>query len=583
MAKMLKLGRKFSMTRPSVKSIYRNVLQHKFLLLFFILITTIFLLNSLHILFPDEYDNMLGGLLITRGKLPYIDYFAHHGPGAYFVAAAITIFSGAKVVYFRIIYNFLISVLLFCNFYLLSKKIKFNHTFYYLFLILVSLLSIYFWGHIMLADSVVAWLLIVPYSLIFLKMYLRKKMNLGDIWLISISTFFILLTSLTYVFAIFFLVLFSLIYYLQTNRNLNLHTLVKLFVIYITPYLVFVFYLIVTGSMAEYIFQNFTYNIQYYAFDINGVPATRPLSYALAIYELFADKFIAALRLSKDLNFKYPLVPTLVVGNSVLFVNLLIKKRFHLLLLILLVLGFVCVRSNPLDTSETDFHGAPYVVLALFNTCFVLTLIWESLKLKGLKLSKILNVVFFVYLGTYMIFFTIFCWKFFSNKVYLAATKKITLINNHSAVADYINLLTSKDDYVWVGPFAFEEWVYLQSNSPSKYYWILGAHAKSEKIRGEIVQDFEVHKPKVIVFNNLYSQFNQFPKDFHWLLLDWMEDKYFRLSDLNSEQKQYEPTIKIFRSITLDYEFERDFYFDKSRKDEIVTELINNNLIKKAN
>lgn len=569
------------MTLPSAKTVYRKALQHKFLLLFFISITAIFLLNSLHILYPDEYDNVLGGLLITRGKLPYIDYFAHHGPGAYFLAAVIAIFSGAKIVYFRIIYNFLISIFLISNLYLLSKKIKFNHVFYYLFLLLASLLSIYFWGHIMLADSMVAWLLIAPYSLIFLKIYFRKKIDLRDIWFISISTCLILLTSLTYIFAIFFLVLFSLIYYLQTNRNLNLRILIKLLAIYATPYLLFVFYLLITGSMSEYIFQNFTYNIRYYASDIGGAQAASPLSYALAIYENFADKFITALRLSKDLNFKYPLVPTLAVGNSILLINLLIKKRFRLLLLILLVLGFVCVRSNPLDTSETDYQGASYVVLALFNTCFALTVIWEDLKLKKTKFLKILSSIFFAYLGIYTVFLVIFCWKVFSNKVYLAVTRKITLINNHSAVANYINLLANKDEYVWVGPFAFEEWVYVQGKSPSKYYWILGAHAKSEKIKREIVQDFEAHRPKIIVFNNLYSQFNQFPIDFHWVVLDWVEGKYFQLSDLNSEQIQYEPVIETFRSITLDYEFERDFYFDKSRKDEIITELIDNNLIKK--
>jgi hypothetical protein len=68
-----------------------------------LLIAFVFLANSSHEKYPDEFDNICGGWLIRNGKVLYRDFFTHHNPLAYYLSAIITFFSGQSFVKFRII------------------------------------------------------------------------------------------------------------------------------------------------------------------------------------------------------------------------------------------------------------------------------------------------------------------------------------------------------------------------------------------------------------------------------------------------------------------------------------------------
>ncbi|SDQ09680.1 GtrA family protein [Quadrisphaera sp. DSM 44207] len=60
------------------------------------------LANSLiGLTFADEHDNFMGGVLLTRGELPYQDYHSHHMPLAYYAAGVIAFFTGSDFVLFR--------------------------------------------------------------------------------------------------------------------------------------------------------------------------------------------------------------------------------------------------------------------------------------------------------------------------------------------------------------------------------------------------------------------------------------------------------------------------------------------------
>ena len=53
----------------------------------FIILFCLFLINSVHTSYPDEFENILGGFYINQGRLPYIGFFTHHGPFTYFFAS----------------------------------------------------------------------------------------------------------------------------------------------------------------------------------------------------------------------------------------------------------------------------------------------------------------------------------------------------------------------------------------------------------------------------------------------------------------------------------------------------------------
>jgi hypothetical protein len=58
--------------------------------------------------FADETDNLLGGLLITRGYRLYVDFFSSHMPLAYYVAAVPALAGAATLEQFRVFTNLLL-------------------------------------------------------------------------------------------------------------------------------------------------------------------------------------------------------------------------------------------------------------------------------------------------------------------------------------------------------------------------------------------------------------------------------------------------------------------------------------------
>jgi hypothetical protein len=58
--------------------------------------------------FADETDNLLGGLLLTRGERLYVDYFSSHMPLAYYVSAIPALFGASTLEHFRVFSNALL-------------------------------------------------------------------------------------------------------------------------------------------------------------------------------------------------------------------------------------------------------------------------------------------------------------------------------------------------------------------------------------------------------------------------------------------------------------------------------------------
>ncbi len=79
--------------------------KHYITALFVLVMLGIFLINTVHEQYPDEFDNILGGWYILHGRLIYTGFFTHHGPVAYYIAALVEIFSGQSFVRFRIVYS----------------------------------------------------------------------------------------------------------------------------------------------------------------------------------------------------------------------------------------------------------------------------------------------------------------------------------------------------------------------------------------------------------------------------------------------------------------------------------------------
>ena len=179
--------------------------RHYFTVLFVIVMLGIFLINTLHQSYPDEFDNILGGWYILHGRLIYTGFFTHHGPVAYFLAALVEIFSGRSFVRFRIVYSIFLLAYFLWTYYFLNKRVGIIKSRPYLYFIPVIGIrsNTYFWGHMLLADSISGFFLTPVYVLMLLKIVYRENLIKKDFVFISVLTALAQLSSLTYTYLIF--------------------------------------------------------------------------------------------------------------------------------------------------------------------------------------------------------------------------------------------------------------------------------------------------------------------------------------------------------------------------------------------
>lgn len=565
------------------------LLKRKNLFILLFVLFAIFFINAFHEEYPDEYDSILGGKFIMQGKLIYKDWFQHHQPGAYILASLILPFTGISFVRFRIILSFVFFGINVLGAAIIKKRIK-NHTFnisYYLaFLFLVAVSGTYFWWQMLLADTLSAYLFIPAYSLLFLKIFYNDKLSEKDISIITILSFFGWFTSMTYVYLTGFINILTFFVYFRSKVKIFklkfiLDAFFRFFIIAAFPYFIFAIYLLITGSLKDYIFSAFTYNTNYYIYNAEHAVGSsiNPVRYSITIGVNFLNNFWPALTIIKGFNLESPLVPTLAISNLVIFIFLILKRRFLIAFLVFGGLIYACARANPLGVRQTDYQSSLYIMLSMINGIFALFFLKNSLdETTSNSSSKILEGFSLIVLTILYIYTSFHISLVFVQKFYDKYMGKAPLIYDRPQVANLVNEITTKNDFAWIGPFEFKEIFYLKNvKMPSKYHWFL-QHAAVSKIKNEMLSDFEKNRAKVIVFQRNYSPWGGKAADFNYFFTDFLDENYFRFNgsgnDVSSKYKWNIPD-------TLNFNIAETFNFDKNRKNEIIAELLDKNLIVK--
>ena len=546
----------------------------------------IFLINSLHESYPDEFDNIMGGWLTLKGLIIYKDWFTHHNPFAYWLAGGIEIFTGQSFVKFRLFYAFLMLIFTFGGYFYLKRSLNFEKTKFYLaFILLLGIAATYFWGHMLLADSLSALLLAPVFGLVVLKIYYKSFLNTKDIIFISVLSFLSLLTSMTFSYLVGGIYLVSLFYYFFYPNGLKSFHIKKLLslVIIIIPYLLFLLYLLITGSFSDYIYHSLQFNQAFYIYNYprpEGVTFVNPIRYAIVIAQDFHNNFSSLLIQTKDFNFQFPFNITLAVVNTALIIFLLIKRKFLLAFFMLYWLVYSNARSNPLTSKETDYQSAVYIVASLFNMCFAVYVFWEDLKKESHDYPKklILSVLFLLVLF-YSFFDVTYLLRQFSYKGYNKFMGLAPLIYNRPKIAPVINSITNKDDYVWVGPFDFEEIYYLNRKIPTRYEILLPEFAKSPRIQEKMMQELNMNKPKVIYYDKQFSIRFQRPEEYAGFFQKFLDENYVTIDSLNKDKKIY--SSNLYKDLHVDYETK--LYIKKENVTEVLKKMIELGYITKSN
>lgn len=542
----------------------------------FLILFAIFVTNAFHEKYPDEFDSIVGGRYITEGRLPYRDWFQHHQPGAYVMAASILPFSGQSFVKFRVGWEVALYVLLVGSYVLLKWRLpKRNLSFYIVLLFVLGLSATYFWGHMLLADTLAGYFILPAFALLFLKDYYREKFERADLIIVGGFAFLSWFTSMTYIFIVAALSLYALYLFVSTSaKNMSLMRVLSGVGILAVPYIVFGIYLLVTGSLSDYYWANVVYNTNYYIYNYPHEPGApiNPIRYAAVIFDTFINNYILAVWGFKDFPFGNPVQVTIAFSSAAAIVLVIVKKRWLFLIPLLVTLIFSNARSNPQSIRETDYQAFVYIITSMFNGLFSLWAVRELLDQESSFSKKVALSALFMTLLLYWIATPLYFGMKMEQKFFPKYMGTAPIIYNRPQIAPYVNAIVTPDDYVYIGPFEFEELFYLNTKrQPSKYHWFLD-HAAKSKIKDELIADLNMNRPKLIVFQRDFAPWGGDPKTYNWWMTEFLDKNYFRIFTLNGELKDVSYRWTLGK--TQNFDIDGTFNFDKRYQKEIIEKLL---------
>lgn len=551
--------------------------KHWKVIVVFSLLLVLFVTNAFHEKYPDEFDSIVGGRYITEGKLPYRDWFQHHQPGAYVMAAAVLTFAGQSFVKFRVGWEIALYMLLVGSYVLLSSRLpKRNLSFYAVLLFVIGLAATYFWGHMLLADTLAGYFILPSLALLFLKDYYEEKFEELDFFIVGGFAFLCWFTSMTYIFIVAAISVYALYLYVTTNTRNNVPKRVLTgAAILSAPYILFALYLLLTGSLQDYYWANVVYNTNYYIYNYPHEPGApiNPIRYAAVIADTFINNYLPALWGIAGMPINDPVQVTLAISNVAAIALVIVRGHWLFLFPLLTTLIFSNARSNPQSIRETDYQAFVYIITSMFNGLFSLwamkAMIDEEKQAfsKKAALSVVYVVLLLFWIATPLYLAMKMEQKFFSKYMGTAP-----LIYNRPQIAGYINAIVTPDDYVYIGPFDFEELFYLKTKrQPSKYHWFLN-HAATSKIKDELIADLSKNRPKVVVFQRGFAPWGGDASTYNWWMTDFLDANYFRLFKLNETLTDRQYRWKLDN--TINFDIDGTFNFDKQHQGEILEKLL---------
>lgn len=527
--------------------------------IFFLIALVIFLVNARYVSYPDEFVNLLGGKFINAGKIPYKEFFDHHLPFAWYFSAVLLRLAFNSFVLFRFYWAIFSFILLTALGLWIRRNNNNLYPYYLAFLFLYPLLSVYFWLHLYLADSLAALFFSIIFWLLTVQT-LNKKKDFKAIAICSFLTFVLIFSSLTYLFAGVALYFWQL-YLLRKNLKTNI---IKFSLFAAGPYFLYLIYLLISGSVKDFYFANLVYNTQLYIDIPNYVKGRffNPLKFGLTLIFNFWEGFLPKLVTIKDFNLYLP-VSTVTVFGSFVFLILLIMKNWPVGMVFFFILSFSAPRSNLQKAMfETDYQTGLFVVLGLSATVLVIYLL-RKLEFKDMLLKDLQRLVSLILI--IQLFFTfLFLLKNTYDKWYFRYTQKMPSIYDRSDVSLFLNEILDKDDYFWMGPYEPQEIFFVKKGKlPGKYISLMPQFRQNDEIKKNFIGQFENNPPAVIILKTDTGIFGTPTIQFADFFIEWMKSRYILFADLNETVLKNPTSLKLNSHL----------YLLNSEKDKIILSL----------
>lgn len=497
-----------SMRNIEIKKIFEVLKRNRLLLIHLVILLALFIVPAFNRSFIDEWDNLLGGSLLLKGTTLYKDYFSHHGPVTYFIAAFLSIFSGSNIVLFKIF----ISIFFFIWVVLINIKVRRlikSDLFIYLiafFRIAVS------YSEMLLADNIIA-LSIISLLVILIELNNKKRApKIFEIFLFSFLNTSILLNSYSYIFISVTFYIFFLYYVYKYQLEKKAQLILKSIAIFSLPYLLLILYLLINNTFDIFIQDTLIFNFQFYSKYTSEVSITAWPS--RLIFHL--RSYISNLNQLENI-LHFGLLATV-------FVNLytLIKlKRFSISILFSSILILSTIRGNiflSFFVNNLNFHSTSSYLTIIFLICYTYSLLKnkDSFKFK----TEIFNlntfalhllILFLSISGIYGVINLYRDWR---------TTRDITYRHIRS-ITSIINNITEETDRVYYGPLHFEYQIGSTREFASRYRFYVPWIDSCDYCREEILDELN-NDTTIIVWQDNYVIWGlkeeQYAKDIKKLL-----------------------------------------------------------------
>lgn len=531
----------------------------------FFIIFVIFTTNTLYVSYPDEFVNLLAGKFLNQGKIPYKEFFDHHLSFAWHFASLLLRFSFGSFVIFRLLFSTFIFACFFALALWIRKNYKEFYRYYLAFFFLYPLIAVYFWFHLYLADSLAAFF----FSLIFwilMVQTLSKKINIRAIRISSFLIFFLIFSSMTYLYLAIFLYLWQL-YLLFINKK----SILKYILLSALPYVLYLIYILLIGAFQDFYFSNFVYNTEYYISLPNYTRGKffNPLKFGLTLIHNFYSGYLPLLTKIKTLDLYLPIGILSGLGSFLLLILLIIRVPI-IGIIFFFILSFSGPRSNVFETKETDYQSSIFYILGTISTFFAFYIL-RKVKANDRLISDLKRIVQ-VLLVIFFVFTSIFLMKNTYDKFFMRYTQIMPRIYDLSFTADFLDKILEEGDYYWAGPYEPHELFFVKKGRlPGKYISLLPQFRESQYLKQDFLRQFEENTPKLIVFKHEASVFNTPSTDFGEFFLDWIHERYVSLKDIEDVEVIQSPSS---------FKLKEDLYILNEEKDNVLKKLKDNNYIK---
>jgi len=490
-------------------------------------------------MYPDEFVNILAGKFINMGKVPYRDFFDHHLAGAWYLAAILQWFSFGSYVLFRFWWGAFAFLCLLGTARYIKKRKSSAYPYFLAYFTVYPFITVYYWTHLFLADSLAFLFFSIIFWLLMVETF-EKDTNEKFIYKLSFVNFLFVFSSLTFIYIAIPFYVWML--YLLVGKQFNWAKVFKLVGISMVPYVLYGLYLLVSNSWREFYISNFVYNTTLYISIPNFVkgPHFNPIKFALTLIFNFYESYIPLLVRIKEFNLFFPVDLTLALGSFLLLLFMFFENKIAFFLFFI-ILSFSAPRSNLMKIGETDYQSGMFIALGMISALMVF---WRYkfviFKEEYLGFFKKLLVSLLLF---YFVFGLLFLIKNTYDKFYLRHTQKMPGIYNVAYSASFIDEITEKGDYFWVGPYEPNEAFFVKKAMlPGKFPTLLPQFRESEYFRSEFLKQFEINPPKIIIYKHEASIFMTPAMEFGKFFVDWMKGRYTSIEEMPGVQVQNSPT-----------------------------------------